>query len=192
MEAEIETQSTTNSSVIYSDDEYEDDTIEPNQDLLYEPNQFNIPSTNNSQVKYKESTSTNDPSNKSQYDTYDAIPDKDETSNNDNQNHNINEIYNMANHELREDEILELNDTFHIEPDKNNTIEENKESDENIANSTDNVETMDKMPNTNQKDVRSRQPNRNYCNFYQYYGQKDGDKQQEYTPGEAYVLMNVI
>ena len=99
-----------------------------------------------------------------------------------------------------------INDMFHIESDNTNTIEVNKEndenitntieesteSDENIANATDSVKTNDKTPNKNQKGVRSRQPNRNYCNFYQYYGQKDGDKQQEYTPGEAYVLMNVI
>ena len=98
----------------------------------------------------------------------------------------------MPNQELTENDILELNDMFNIESNENNINEEINEPDINITTNTEIIGTVDETQNETEKDVRSRQPNRNYHDFHQYYGQNEKHNQHNYEPEESHVLMNII
>ena len=63
-------------SELQSDEDFDDDTIDVNQDLLYEPNQFNVPDTKNSpKPGHEDSISTR--SKETQFDT---IPNNEENT----------------------------------------------------------------------------------------------------------------
>ena len=179
------------------DNEYEtEDDIDSNiiNELLHEPSEFHTPHQNNIRSSNKVEPGTENPETHDKTEETNTFEygDDDSLDNSFNSISGINDLDlpKIDIHSDSMDGITNDNEDMIYKENTKHTTEYNADSNEVLQSNTDNI-TNETLNNT-KRDVRTRQPNRNYRDFYQYYGQNEEQNQHNYEPEEAHVLMNII